>query len=307
MKICIVGTGGVGGYFGARLAADNNDVVFVARGAHRAAMERDGLKVLSDLGDVTIPAPKLHDGPETTGLCDVILLCVKLWDSVEALSLIRPLLSHDTPVISLQNGVEAEGLLAAKLGVKHVMGGVSRISASIESPGVIRHLGNLAQLTFGEMNGASSWRQEMLLSACIGAGIEAEIAPDINVEIWRKFVFLAPLAGATCFYRRRAGALREDTVSARLFADLVHEAAAVGRAQGIGLPDGTEEEIIANLSRLPAEMPASMLLDLEAGRRLELDWLTGAVVRLGAEAGVATPESQKVYNALAPVKEGRAA
>jgi 2-dehydropantoate 2-reductase len=283
MKFCIVGAGGIGGYFGARLAADGNDVIFAARGAHRAAMEKDGLKLLSPLGDLHIPEPQLLDDPADVGLCDFVLICVKLWDLEAAAELVRPLLARDTAVLPLQNGVTAEDTVADILGPEHVMGGVALISARIEAPGVIRHNGTLAKLTFGERDGEPTWRQEVLLSACIGAGIEATASADIEAEIWRKFVFLAPLAGATSFYRAPIGG---------------------GRAKGVALPDDIEDRTIAFLERQPPDTKASMLVDLERGRRLELDWLNGAVVRLGAELGVPTPENAAVTEALKPYAMG---
>jgi 2-dehydropantoate 2-reductase len=304
MKFLIVGAGGVGGYFGARLAADGNDVTFVARGAHRDAMERRGLKVVSPLGDLHIERPQLHDDPLTTGLCDIALVCVKLWDTEAAAELIKPMLAHDTAVVSLQNGVTAERTLTEILGERHVLGGVAQIAARIAEPGVIEQTGRFARLVFGELNGQSSWRQECLLSACIGAAIDAAAAPDIAVEIWKKFVFLAPLAGATCFYRGPIGEVLADPARRGVLESLVGETVAVARAEGVALSPETEARVMERLGGLPAEMKASMLHDLEAGRRLELDWLNGAVVRLGRELGVATPANAEVTETLAPYAMG---
>ncbi|MGF1611165.1 MAG: ketopantoate reductase family protein [Kiloniellales bacterium] len=307
MKICIIGAGGVGGYFGARLAADGNDVTFVARGAHRAAMEAKGLRVRSPLGDIHIEKPKVLDDPLEIGLCDVVLLCVKLWDTEPAIELARRLLAHDTGVISLQNGVAAEELLAGALGPQHVMGGVAQISAHIAEPGVILHVGRLARIVVGELDGAPSWRQDGLLAACESAGaIEARASSNIKVDIWRKFVLLAPMAGACSLHRAPLGTVLADPARRRQLEALVAEAAAVGRAKGVALAPDTEDKTLAMIAGLPAEMKPSMLLDLEAGRRLELDWLTGAVVRLGRELGVATPESAAVYAALEPYALGGA-
>jgi 2-dehydropantoate 2-reductase len=301
MKICIIGAGGVGGYFGARLAADGNDVTFVARGAHRAAMEAKGLAVRSPLGDVHIDTPQVSEDPLEIGLCDIVLLCVKLWDSEPALDLARHLLARDTAVISLQNGVAAEELIAERLGARHVMGGIAQISAHIAEPGGIVHIGNFARLVFGEMDGTSSWRQDALLAAFEAAGgIEPRVSRDITVDIWRKFVLLSPMAGACCRHRVPIGAVLADPERRRQIEALVAEAAAVGRAKGVALSPDTEAKTLEALAGMPAEMRPSMLLDLEAGRRLELDWLTGASVRLGRELGVATPESAAVYQALAP-------
>ena len=241
MKFAIVGAGGVGGYFGARLAADGNDVVFIARGAQRQAMADKGLKVLSERGDIHIEKPQLFSDPLEAGLCDLILFCVKLWDTEEAARLIKPLLAHDTAVISLQNGVTAEETLARVLGPQHVLGGIAQISATIAEPGVIRHTGNFARLVFGELDGLPSWRQECLLSACIGAEIEAETSSDIKTELWRKFVMLAPLAGAACFHRCSVGELLSAPERHRLFDALVEETAALARARGAALGPATAQ------------------------------------------------------------------
>jgi 2-dehydropantoate 2-reductase len=306
MKFLIVGAGGVGGYFGGRLAADGNEVTFVARGAHRAAMEQNGLKVLSPLGDLHIKRPRIFDDPLTAGLFDIVLFCVKLWDTEDAAEQIKPLLAHDTAVISLQNGVTAEETLARVLGPQHVLGGIAQISATIAEPGVIRHTGNFARLVFGELDGLPSWRQECLLSACIGAGIEAAVSPEITAEIWRKFVFLAPLAGAACFYRCNAGELLGVPERRRMLEALTAEAIAVGEAKGVALEPEIEVEVLKKLESFPAEMKPSMLHDLEVGRRLELDWLNGTVARLGRELGVETPVNAEVTEALRPYAMGAA-
>lgn len=304
MKFAIVGAGGIGGYFGARLAADGNDVVFVARGAHREVMAQHGLRIVSALGDLHIEAPQLHEDAATTGLCDIVLVCVKLWDTEAAGALIKPLLSHDTAVVSLQNGVTAEDTLAGILGPRHILGGVARISANIREPGVIEHTGNLAKIQFGELDGQSTWRQDCLLSACISAGITAQVLPDITAELWKKFALLAPMAGAACFYRSASGALLADPERRALIEALVTECLAVARAKGVILPADMVDQAFKGFAAFPGTMKPSMLHDLEAGRRLELEWLNGEVVRLGRELGIATPANAKVTEALEPYAMG---
>jgi 2-dehydropantoate 2-reductase len=305
MKYAIMGAGGVGGYFGARLAAAGDEVVFIARGAHKAAMKANGLTLHSPLGDVRLEAVEVEDDPEAVGLCDIILFCVKLWDVEDAAETIRPLLSNDTCVVPIQNGVGVTDTLARLLGRKHVMGGVAQISASIEAPGVIRHHGDFARLIFGELDGSATWRQECLLAACTSAGIEARVSPAIAVEIWKKFVFLAPMAGATAFYRAPIGEILADPARRARLEAMIGETAAVGRAKGVALGGDQEALTLAFLEGLPPAMKASMLLDLELGRRLELDWLNGEVVRLGRELGVETPENAAVYEALKPFAMGQ--
>ena len=304
MKFAIVGAGGVGGYFGARLAADGNDVVFLARGRQREAMARDGLRVLSVNGDLHIETPQLHDDPATTGLCDIILVCTKLWDLEAVAETIRPLLAHDTAVVPLQNGVDAEDILTEALGAQYVVGGVAHIAAAIESPGVIRHTGSLARLAFGEPDGSASWRLEGLLSACIGAGIEAKLVDNIESRVWEKFALLVPVAGACALDRCPLGEVLAKPERRQRFQAMMDETIAVGRAKGIVLRGDLGERLMAATDNFPAHMKPSMLHDLEAGRRLELPWLNGAVVRLGRELGVETPANETVLTALEPLAMG---
>lgn len=300
-----MGAGAVGGYFGARLAAGGDEVTFIARGAQKEAMERDGLRILSPLGDLHIETPEVVADPVDAGFFDIILFCVKLWDVAAAAETIRPLLSRDSAVIPLQNGVTVEDQLAELLGPQHILGGVTAIGAIIEKPGVIRHYGNFARLIFGERDGAQSWRQECLLSACIGAGIEARVSDDIEVDIWEKFVALAPLAGATSFYRAPLGEILHEPARRVRFEALVHEVVAVGRAKGVALDETAAARAIAFAESMPPALKASMANDLDAGRRLELDWLNGEVVRLGQALGVETPENAAVTEALTPFAMGK--
>lgn len=302
MRIAVLGAGGVGGYFGARLAADGNDVTFIARGAHAAAMRAQGLKVRSPVGDLDLQPVKLHDDWRTTGLVDIVLVTVKMYDLADVAAIIKPLLAIDTAVVPFQNGVEAQAILEQALGRRYVCGGAAYIAATIEAPGAIRHTGKGARIVFGEPYESQSWRLATLEAACRGAGVDAVLSPAINVEVWKKFVFLAPFASVTCLGRTTIGAVREDPLLWRQFLAMVDEATAVARARGVDLPEGTEAERVELARKLPTDMKSSMLHDLEAGRRLELDWLTGAVVRLGAEAGVATPATAETYDALAPLR-----
>jgi len=300
-----MGAGGVGGYFGARLAQSGADVTFIARGAHGAAIRESGLKVFSPNGDVLVQPAKATDDPSRVGAVDVVMFCVKLWDVESGAEHCRPLLGADTAVISFQNGVDAEERIAAILGAEHAVGGVAAISAFIESPGVIRHTGKMAWLKYGELDGRSSPRIEAFDAACRKAGFEASISPDIVADIWRKFAFLAPMAGATAATRMPIGPILGDPDARRLFTDLIAETVAVGRARGARLEDGLEAKQLAFAEGLPAEMKASMLGDLERGNRLELPWLTGAVARLGRELGVPTPVSEVVYAVLKLHAEGQ--
>ena len=305
MKIAVMGAGGVGGYFGARLAQSGAYVTFIARGAHGAAIRENGLKVFSPNGDVLVQPAQATDDPARLGPVDVVMFCVKLWDMESAAGDCRPLLGPETVVISFQNGVEAEERIAAILGAQHAVGGVAAIAALIEAPGVIRHTGTMASLKYGELDGRPSPRIEAFHDACAKAGFDTSISPDINADIWRKFAFLAPMAGATAAMRLPIGPILADADTRRLFSDLIAETVAVGRSKGARLEEGLEAKQLTFAEGLPAEMKASMLGDLERGNRLELPWLTGAVVRLGREFGVPTPVSELIHTILKLHAEGR--
>ena len=305
MRIAVMGAGGVGGYFGAQLAKAGHDVAFVARGRHLAALRERGLAVESAVGPVQAMRAVATDDPAQLAPVEVVMFCVKLWDVESAAEACRPLVGPETAVVSFQNGVDAEERVAAILGVPHAVGGVAAIAALIEAPGTIRHTGTMAWLKYGEMDGRDSPRLEAFDAACRKAGFEASLSPDITVDIWRKFAFLAPFAGATGATRMPIGPILADADTRRLFAELIAETVAVGRARGARLEDGIEGKQLAFAEGLPAEMKASMLGDLERGNRLELPWLTGAVVRLGRELGVPTPVNDTVYAVLKLHAEGR--
>ncbi len=305
MRIVVLGAGAVGGYFGARLALAGEDVSFIARGAHAEAMRREGLRVRSEAGDVALPEVRLLDDPASAGVADIVLVAVKMYDLASAVAQLRPLVSMETAVVPFENGVEAEAILQKRFGTHPVCGGVAYISGHVEAPGVIRHVGVMAKLAFGELDGSRSWRLEALAAACEAAGIETVLSERIRVELWKKFAFLAPFAGITCFVRGPVGAVRDDPAAWARFEALVRETVAVGRAMGIELPGDIVEDRLAVIRGLPAAMRSSMLADLEAGRRLELDWLTGAVVRLGRGTGIAVPASEEVLGALVPLAGGR--
>ncbi len=305
MKIAVMGSGGVGGYFGAKLALAGTDVTFIARGAHGAAISEKGLKIFSGNGDMLVHPAQVTSDPAAVGPVDVVMFCVKLWDSETAAEACRPLVGPDTAVISFQNGVDAEDRIAAILGEAHAVGGAAGIAAIIEEPGVIRHTGSMAWLKYGELDGRDSARIDAFHEACAKAGFESSASSDITADIWRKFAFLAPMAGATAATRSPIGAILADDDTRRLLVDLIAETVAVGRARGANLEENLAGKQLAFAQGLPPEMKASMLGDLERGNRLELPWLTGAVVRLGRELGVPTPVSDTIYAVLKPHAEGR--
>lgn len=307
MKIAIFGTGGVGGYFGARLAAQGQDVHFIARGAHLAALRAQGLKVLSPLGDLHLPQVQCTDDPAAVGPADLVMVAVKLWSTDEAAEAARPLVGPDTTLVSFQNGVVAADILERVHGRERVMGGVASIAALIEAPGVIRHNGNMANLTFGEFDGSHSPRARRLLEACTAAGIDARVSDNILTSIWEKYVFLVGMSSLTTLTRLPIGPIREDAETRALLAAVMSEVIAVGRARGVTLSDDLLTRVLARVDSMPRGMVASMLGDLERGNRLELPWLAGGVQAMGRESGVATPASSFVVAALRPWAQGRPA
>lgn len=307
MRIAIIGAGGVGGYFGAKLAKAGEDVTFIARGAHLAAMRAHGLTVLSANGDLTLRPVKATDDAASVGPVDLVMIAVKLWSTEESIATARALMGPDATIVSFQNGVDAEEQLIEAFGPDRVIGGVANIAALIESPGVVRHNGTMALLQVGSLDGRPSAAVDALAAAAKRAGFDFKVSDDILKSIWEKFVFLASLSAMTALTRMPLGPLREDPDTRALFAQLAEEVVAVGRAKGVPLGDGTVAAMLTRLDGLPREMVASMLGDLLRGNRLELPWLSGGVVRLGAAAGVPTPAHRFVYTALKLYANGRPA
>lgn len=307
MRIAVIGAGGVGGYFGGRLALAGEDVTFIARGSHLDAMRRDGLHVLSANGDFVVQPVQATDDAATVGPVDLVMIAVKLWSTDESIATARALMGPSSAVVSFQNGVDAEDKLIAEFGRDRVIGGVANIAALIESPGVVRHNGTMALLQIGELDGRRSARIDAIEAACKRANFDVRVADDILKFIWEKFVFLASLSAMTALTRLPIGPLREDADTRALFRQFADEVVAVGRAKGVPLGDGTTEAMFARLDSLPGAMVASMQGDLLRGNRLELPWLSGGVVRLGEAVGVATPAHRFAYNVLKLYANGRPA
>jgi 2-dehydropantoate 2-reductase len=300
-----MGSGGVGGYFGARLAQGGCDVGFIARGAHLAALRERGLVVESKLGNVSLSKVCATDDPATLGSVDVVLIGVKLWDTEAAARAISPIVGPETTVLSLQNGVQKDDVLRRVLGDRPILGGLCYIAATIARPGVISHTGTVQKLVFGEYDGRRSARAEALLEASRRAGIDAELSLEIRKAIWEKFVFLVGLSAVTTTIRLPIGPIRTNPRTRRFLLDTMREVVAVGRAQGVALSVEYAEGRLAFCDGLPAEMTSSMYHDLERGDRLEVDWLSGAVVELGQAAGVPTPVNRAVSDILALHADGK--
>jgi 2-dehydropantoate 2-reductase len=301
MRIAVFGTGGVGGYFGGRLAQAGVDVVFIARGRHLEAIRRDGLTVESTAGDFVVRPAKATDDPRTAGPVDAVLLGVKAWQVREAALALRPLLDGGGFVVPLQNGVEAADELAAELGPERVMGGLCRIVSYVAGPGRIRHAGIPPAVEFGERDGRPSERVDRLRAAFDNTiGVSVATPGDINAAIWEKFLFIAPLSGVGAVTRMPAGVLRSVPESRSMLESAMREVFDVGRARGIGLRNDAVARTMSYVDGLPADGTASMQRDILEGRPSELDYQTGAVVRLGRESRVPVPVNDFIYRSLVP-------
>ncbi len=300
MKIAMMGSGGVGGFFGGRLARAGYDVTFVARGSHLQAMRENGLAIENEAqGDVHVPDVKATDDPSSIGPVDLVVLSVKLWDTEQAARAIAPIVGPHTAVLSLQNGVVKDDILRRHFGAGRVMGGVGYVATHVARPGVIRQVGTMQRVVVGEYDGRISSRARFLREALTASGVKAELSPDIRRSLWEKYVFLVGLSGATTTMRKPIGAIRSQPRARAFLHDLMREAVAVGRAHGVALAEAYADDRIAFADGLPADMSSSMHHDLERGNPLEVDWLAGGVVDLGEAAGVPTPANRAVRDILA--------
>ena len=304
MRIAFMGAGGLGGYFGARLCKGGADVHFIARGAHLAAMRREGLRIE---GPEPMHVAKVNatDDPAEVGVVDFVLLGVKLWDTEEALKQVRPMVGSSTTLISFQNGVLKDQYLKAEYDASQVMGGVGYVATTIDRPGVIRQTGPMQRLLFGEFDGSRSERGQALLDACVAGGINAELSSNIVREIWQKYVFLVGLSGTTTTIRKPIGPIRENPQTRAFLRDVMREVVAVGRSHGVDLPEDYPDTRLAFADGLAHDMTSSMHHDLERGNRLEVRWLSGGVVELGQRTGVPTPLNRAIADILALHAAGR--
>jgi 2-dehydropantoate 2-reductase len=304
MRIVVMGTGGVGGYFGAKLAAAGADVTFIARGAHGDAIRRDGLFVKSPLGDLRIHPARCVADPAEAPPADAALFCIKLTDTEEAARALLPVVKAGANVFTFQNGVESAEMLNAIFGEARAIPGVAYISAMLGSPGQVIHKAFAPRLEFGEADGASTPRVAALLHACQAAAIEAEASSNIRLSLWRKFALLAPFASLTALTRATIGQLREEPRTRRLLHSLIDEAVAVGMAKNVGLTEMDAARIKSGFDALDASGRASMTFDVEHGKPLESPYFSGAIVRMGEALGVPTPTNKFFADALAVWERG---
>jgi 2-dehydropantoate 2-reductase len=303
MRVCVLGTGAVGGYFGGRLAQAGQEVGFVARRETLRTLQERGLRVASTEGDFTLRSVRASDSPGDLGPVDAILLAVKAWQVPDTARALVPTLGPYTFVVPLQNGVEAPAQLAAVLGAERVLGGLCRIIAWVESPGVIRHEGAEPYIGFGELAGGLSPRTERLQQAFSRCrGVTAEALEDVQAEMWRKFLFISSVSGLGAVTRAPIGVLRSRAETRDQLERAMREVLAVARAHGVALPDDAVEETLAFTDSLPEEGTTSMQRDIIAGRPSELESQSGAVVRLGKAKGVEAPVHDYVYRTLRPLE-----
>jgi 2-dehydropantoate 2-reductase len=299
-----MGAGGTGGYFGALLARAGEDVTFIARGAHLEAICTQGLTVKSRLaGDFILPVKATCD-PGEVGPVELVLFCVKAYDTATAAEQIRPLVCQDTVILSVQNGIDNEEEIGRVVGNEPAIGAAAYVSSVIEAPGVIAQRAGPGKIVFGELAGGTSPRTERLQSMFQRAGIAAELRPDIRITLWDKFLFICAVNGITALTGLPIGPILACPETSALLRGTMEEVDAVARASGITLPDECVDQALAFLTQLESSARGSMYYDLAAGRRLELEVLNGTVVRLGREHGIPTPLNFAIYAALKPFADG---
>ena len=303
-RIGVMAAGAVGAYFGGRLAAAGHDVVLFARGAHLAALRRDGLTIKSPLGDLRLPRVEATDDPKSVAPLDAVIFAVKLWDTESAGEMIKPIVTPDTRVLTLQNGIDNVERLRPILG-DVVIACPAQLSSVISAPGVISHTSPFASLRCGREGNKADPQLSAFVDVARAAGLDMTLVPDIEVQVWNKFTLLVALSGMTAGTRLPVGAWRSDPDMRAMFLEAVTEARSVAQAKGITLRDDFAEQSLAFIDKSGPNMKSAMANDLDRGNRLELDWLTGAVVALGRKLGVATPANNAIYALLKPYRMGR--
>ncbi len=304
MRIAVIGAGGTGGYFGGLLARAGEDVTFIARGANLEAIRARGLTVESRIaGTFTVPV-RATDDPGEVGLVDLILFCVKTYDTDAAAEGVRPLLGPGTTLLSLQNGIDNEERIARAAGHSAGLGAAAYVVSAIKSPGVVAQTAGPGKIVLGELGGGKSERTDRLRDALQRAGIAAEVHPDIRAVLWQKFLFICAFSGVTAVTRLPIGTVLADPVTRELFRGTSEEVEAISRAGGIDLPTDCVEQAVTQAAAVEPWGRGSLYGDLAGGRRLELESLNGKVVGLGREHGVETPLNFALYAALRPYLDG---
>ena len=304
MRIAVMGAGAVGAYFGGLLALAGNQVTFIARGEHLRAMQKDGLTLDTPKGTLNVRNARFVADPAAVGACDVVLFAVKAYDIEAAAAPLKPLVDAGAVIVSVLNGVDHQDRIGAVVGVDRVLGGLALVSGVLVAPGVIRYTSPMSALRFGEADGSMSARAMAFRDACVAAGFGADLVADIRTAQWSKFVGLATNAGLTSLIRLPAGYIYHDPEIIAMALRGFEEVAALARAQGIALPADAAERALAMHQSFPKTMYASMYHDVAHGKPMELDYLSGYIVRRGRALGVPTPVHEMMYLALKPYMHG---
>ena len=302
MKILIMGTGGVGGYYGGLLAQQGNEVTFIARGANLYALRHEGLKVKSVHGDFTVSPANATDEPINVGPVDLILFCVKTYTTDEAAQAIRPAVGHRTVVMSLQNGIDAAERIGNVVGTEHVVGGATWLSSAVEAPGVIKQVSQFRRIVLGELGGGRSERIESIFEVLNQTGITVEISENIQKVLWTKFVFISAVSSIGSLTRLPMGDYRVVPETRTLLSSIMQEVEALARAQGITLEPDVVQKSLEFIDNSGPHIKPSMQLDVETGHRTELESMVSVIGRKGRELGVPTPVADFVYASLLPVE-----
>lgn len=302
MKIMVMGTGGVGAYYGGLLARQGNDVTFIARGAHLQAIREKGLQVKSIFGDFTVSPAQATDNPAEVKDADLILFCVKTYHTDESVEAIRPVVGSQTTILSLQNGVDAVERIGKVVGLDHVLGGATWLSSAVEAPGVVKHVSQFRRIVFGELDGRRSERVESIFAVLNKTGITVEISENILKILWTKFVFISAASSLGSLTRLPMGDYRSVPETREMIVSLMREVEALARAQGIPLNEDVVQKSLEFMDNAAPHIKASMQLDVESGRRTELDSMVGVIGRKGRELGVPTPVADFIYASLLPIE-----
>jgi 2-dehydropantoate 2-reductase len=302
MKILIMGTGGVGGYYGGLLAQQGNKVTFISRGAHLYAIRHEGLKVKSVHGDFIILPANATEDPAKVERVDLILFCVKTYNTDEAAEAIRPAVGPQTVVLSLQNGIDAAERIGKVIGVDHVLGGATWLSSSVEAPGVIKQISQFRRIVFGELAGGHSERIQAIYEVLNQTGITVEISEDIQKVLWTKLVFITAVSSIGSLTRLPMGDYRSVPETRRLLSGIMEEVESLARAQGVNLDGDVVQKWLEFIDNSAPHIKPSMQLDVEAGHRTELESMIGVVGRKGRELGIPTPVADFVYASLLPIE-----
>lgn len=300
MKIVIMGTGGVGGYYGGLLAQKGHDVTFIARGAHLKAIQDNGLQVKSIHGDFHLKPAQATDDPAQVGPVDLVVFCTKTYSIDEAAQQIKPIVVPDTTVLPLENGIDAADRIGAVVGMERMLGGVTWISSAVEAPGVIKQVSQFRRVVLGELDGQGTLRAQAVHKAFEETGITAELSENVLKILWTKFVFISAASSLGSLTRLPIGEYRAVPEAREMMTNLMREVESIARAQGVDLDQDVVQKSLDFVDNAAPHIKPSMQLDVEAGRRSELEAMIGVVGRKGRELGVSTPVADMVYASLLP-------